>query len=570
MKIAEYHRRYRSGESPADVINEIRSQIEETRDYNIWINVADDAVMGPYLDRLNQISIDDHVLWGIPFAVKDNIDLAGMPTTAGCPAFEYMPKKSAFLVQKLINAGAIPIGKTNLDQFATGLVGTRSPYGETRNALNPNFISGGSSSGSAVAVALEQASFALGTDTAGSGRVPAAMNGLVGIKPTRGKWSLSGVIPACQTLDCVSLFTKDVDDARIIADVLSEFDGSDPWSQPITPRGFDVRNARYAVASKEALVAESCDEDIVNQYLNIAKSLNATTIDITPFLEAARLLYEGPWIAERYAAIEDFIRDQPQELHPVTREIISGGKRLSAVDSFKAQYRLKTLKRIVEVLYQTFDVLVLPTIPTAYTIEQVLDNPIVTNSHLGTFTNFVNLLDLSALAMPSGKPPSGITFIAPAGCDDALLELAGHYETGEWVASQPRKGEFHLAVCGAHLAGQPLNGDLVKRGAYLVARTTTTPNYRLYLLEDNKRPALVRGKNGQMIEIEIWALPVHAVGSFLQTVTPPLGIGSVETVDGHWVNGFIAEARATEEAEDITRFGGWLEYRAQSTGLEDR
>ncbi|MEM7364623.1 MAG: allophanate hydrolase [Pseudomonadota bacterium] len=562
MKIADYFHRYRSGDRLADVIADIRAQVERTRDFNVWIRLLDENELAPYLDRLQSIPMEDRPLWGIPFAIKDNIDLAGIATTAGCPEFSYTPERSAFVVQQLIDAGAIPIGKTNLDQFATGLVGTRSPHGVTRNALDTHLISGGSSSGSAVAVALGQVAFSLGTDTAGSGRVPAAMNRLVGIKPTRGRWSLAGVVPACQTLDCVSLFTNDVRDARTISEVLSHFDRSDPWSRQVVPQGFDVGHTRYGVASQAALAGESCEQDVINRYLNVADRLNATTIDIAPFLEAARLLYEGPWVAERFAAIEDFIRLHRDAMHPVTEEIIGAAETLTAIDSFKAQYQLQALKHVVDQFFADIDVLALPTIPAVYTIEQVLADPVATNSHLGTFTNFVNLLDLCAVAVPIDESPIGITFIAPAGCDEALLDIATNFLSGSQEPSKPRAGEFHLAVCGAHLSGQPLNNDLVTRGAYLVEQSTTAPTYRLYALPDGKRPALVRSDSGQAIEIEIWSIPLHAVGSFLQTVAPPLGLGSVETADGRWVNSFIAEARATDGATDITRYGGWRSYRS--------
>jgi len=549
--------------TPRQVIAEIRQRIGAARDYNAFIRVLAPESLEPYLDRLERHEPEALPLWGIPFAIKDNIDLADCPTTAACPAFSYVPRTSATVVERLLAAGALPVGKTNLDQFATGLVGTRSPYGEVRNAVDPDFIAGGSSSGSAVAVKLGLASIALGTDTAGSGRVPAALNGLFGFKPTRGWWSTRGVVPACRTLDCVSVFARSAGEIRLLAGLCGGYDDKDDYARHVAFRGFDVESPRLGF-----IAPDDCDEAEKEAYLAFVKHLDPAGIEVdyTPFAAAARLLYEGPWLAERYAALADFVEHRPQSLHPVTLEVIRQGRTPTAVDAFNAAYELARLKREVEGIFETIDALVLPTVPARYRIEDVRRDPIGTNTRLGTYTNFVNLLDLCALAMPAGDAgdgyPFGVTLVGLSGRDHALIDLGARL-ADEVPPAGERPGEFHLCVCGAHLSGQPLNRDLVSRGGYLVEPARTSGNYRLYALPDGKRPALVRSPGaGQPVAVEIWSLPAAAMGELLETIAPPLGIGQVELEDGRWVGSFIAEATAVTNAIDITRHGGWRQYRA--------
>ena len=367
-------------------------------------------------------------LKGIPFAIKDNIDLAGTPTTAACPAYAYTPARSAAVVERLAAAGAIPLGKTNMDQFATGLVGTRSPYGATRNAVRPAYIAGGSSSGSAVAVRLGLAAFALGTDTAGSGRVPAACNGIVGYKPTRGHWSTRGVVPACRTLDCVSVFTRTVADARAVARVVEGFDPCDPFARRMAAESFDTTSARFGTAPPATLpFGNEAYRDLYAAFL-ARLPRPRRSVDLQPFHAAGRLLYDGPWLAERYAAVGEFLAAHPREAHPVTRAVVAGGKAISAVDCFRGQYRLAALKREVEAVFDAIDILVLPTAPTIYTLAEVAADPFETNANLGAFANFANLLDLWAVAIPAGETPSGlpfgVTLLAPAHYDDAIMDAA--------------------------------------------------------------------------------------------------------------------------------------------------
>ncbi len=532
--------------------------------HGAWIHLLDREALDRHLARIEEMDPRHASLWGVPFAIKDNIDLAGTPTTAGCPDFAYSPDRSATVVERLLAMGAVPVGKTNMDQFATGLVGVRSPYGATRNAVAPGYISGGSSSGSAVAVKLGMAAFALGTDTAGSGRVPAAFNALVGFKPSRGWWSTRGVVPACRTLDCVSVFTRNVADARTVADIAGGFDTEDVFARRVEFADFDALNARYAFADPASLsFLDSHDYRALYREF-VAGLRNARTVDVAPFLAAGELLYEGPWLAERQAAVGHFIERNPASVLPVTRSVIQAGRAASATACFEAQYRLAELKRQADGVFADSDVLVLPTAPTIYRHAEVERDPLGTNASLGAFTNFVNLLDLCAIAIPAGETPAGlpfgVTLMAPAGYDYALLNAAAALR-GEPVAACP--DQLRIAVCGAHMAGKPLNSELVRRRAYLVSRNQTARHYRLYALPDGKRPALVRtDDNGAAIELEVWSLPAREVGGFLATIAPPLGLGSVELLDGQWVNGFIAEGRAVSGALDITVFGGWRSYRS--------
>lgn len=550
--------------APREVLERAGDAMRRGEDHNAWIRRLDGSELAPYLDRLGTLDPADHPLWGVPFGIKDNIDLAGCPTTAACPAYSYVPKGSATVVDRLLAAGAVPVGKTNLDQFATGLVGTRSPYGAMRNVIDPDYIAGGSSGGSAVAVGLGMCSFALGTDTAGSGRIPAAFNGLVGFKPSFGWWSARGVVPACRTLDCVSVFTRSVADARTVAGVAGGFDLHDAYARQIGFAGFDVLRPRVAVIDPTRVSA--CDADHAAAYRAFLASVEDTQVEIdpAPLFSAGRLLYEGPWLAERFAVLESFMAHHLDDMHPVTRDIIAAGGRASAASAFRAGYELAELKRKAAGMFEAADVLVVPTAPTIFTVEEVERDPVATNSRLGIFTNFVNLLDLCALAIPAGRLsnglPFGVTLISPAGRDHALLDYGARL-LGESTVAGERPGETHIAVCGAHLSDQPRNGELTRLGGSLVEAARTSTRYRLYALPDGKRPALVRDEaHGAAIAVEVWSLPTTAVGTFLAGIGPPLGLGTIELSDGAWIRGFIAEPVATAGATEITRFGGWRAY----------
>jgi len=564
--------------TPDAVVTECLARIDRRASANIWIHVLSRDELEPYLARLRTLDPATLPLFGLPFAIKDNIDLAGIPTTAGCPEFAYTPTHSARVVARLVAAGAIPIGKTNLDQFATGLVGSRSPFGACHNAFDPDWLSGGSSAGSAVAVASGQVTFSLGTDTAGSGRVPAAFNNLIGLKPTRGVLSTSGVVPACRTLDCVSIFTLEATDARRVFAVAAGEDESDLYSrapqdgQPAragfvfgVPQTLEYFGDAATRASFEGAVAALC-----------ALGGEARDIDLSPMLAAARLLYEGPWVAERYAAIEDFIEAQPEALFPITRQIIGPAKARSAVDAFKAQYRLLALKREADRILAPLDFILTPTAPSIYRRDEEAAAPIELNSRLGYYTNFMNLLDYSAIAVPAGfcprGLPRGVTLFAGAFQDHALLDYAEQLETALGLplgatsarrsrplpASEP--AALRLAVCGAHMSGLPLNHELTSRGARFVGTTRTAAQYRLYALAGGppRRPGLVQvPAGGAGVEVELWDLPLSEVGGFLAGVPAPLGIGTLQLADGTRVKGFLCEAAACGDAEDITAYGSW-------------
>ena len=567
LSVAGLANAYAAGSvTPPEVLEHVGEAIRRGSRHAAWIHLLDEAALATHLERLETLDPAEHPLWGVPFAIKDNIDLAGCPTTAACPAYSYVPEASATVVDRLLAAGAIPLGKTNLDQFATGLVGTRSPYGAMRNAVDPDYIAGGSSGGSAVAVKLGMCSFALGTDTAGSGRIPAAFNGLVGFKPSFGWWSARGVVPACRSLDCVSVFAQSVADARAVAGLAGGFDFGDAYARRIDFAGFDVSRTRAGVIDPARI--SSCDAAHAAAYRDFLASLEDTQVEIdaAPLLAAGRLLYEGPWLSERFAVVETFMARHHDDMHPVTRDIIAGGGTASAASAFRAQYELAELKRRTSRLFEAVDVLLLPTAPTIFTIEEVERDPVATNARLGIFANFVNLLDLCGLAIPAGRLPNGlpfgVTLIAPAGRDHALLDYGARL-MGESPATGPRPGETHIAVCGAHLSGQPRNGELTRLGGCLVRGARTSARYRLYALSDGRRPALIRDETGgKGVEVEVWSMPTAAVGTFLAGIAPPLGLGRIELSDGAWVGGFIAEPAAVTGAIEITRFGGWRAYQA--------
>jgi allophanate hydrolase len=531
-------------------------------------------------------------LYGVPFAVKDNIDVEGLPTTAACPEFAYAPARSAAVVERLVEAGAIVIGKTNLDQFATGLVGTRSPYGAVPNTFDPAYVSGGSSSGSASVVARGFVPFALGTDTAGSGRVPAGLNNIVGLKPTRGALSATGVVPACRTLDCVSVMALTVGDARTVYAVAAGEDPADAYSRraPAEAAARQVpAHPRFGIPARAEFHGDRQSEAAWQAALGAIDALGATCVptDFGVLDQVAALLYDGPWVAERYAAIEDIAARRPEAMHPVVREIILRARGFSAADTFRAMYRLAALKRQADALLAGVDALLVPTAPTHLRGADVEADPIRLNSRLGTYTNFVNLLDWSALALPAGFRsdglPFGITLIAPAWSDLALCELGLRWQrhlpwprgaTGRPLRTEPvshaqpperrepAPGHVRLAVVGAHLAGMPLNRELTDRQAVLVERATTSAAYRLYALAGTvpPKPGLARAEAGAPIEVELWDMPTAAFGSFVAGIPAPLGIGTLELADGRAVKGFICEPWALAHAVDITRFGGWRAY----------
>lgn len=527
-------------------------------------------------------------LYGIPVAVKDNIDVAGLPTTCACPEFAYAPERSATVVQRLEAAGAVVIGKTNLDQFATGLVGTRSPYGPVPNAFNPEYISGGSSSGSASVVARGLVPIALGTDTAGSGRVPAGHNNLVGLKPTRGLVSNRGLVPACRSLDCITVFALSVDDADAALGVMGGFDFSDPYSRraQARPAAWPVRPVLGIPVSIDWFGdshAEQVHADALRKLERQGAELRP--IDFGPLFEVAALLYEGPWVGERYAAIEDLMNTRPEVVHPVVRDIVGKARNFGAVDAYKAEYRRMALAREAEALMQGLDGLLVPTAPAIYSIERLQANPVELNSRMGVYTNFVNLLDWSAIALPAGMRadglPAGITLIAPAWHEARLTEFGRIWQAAApWkrgasrqelpsgaTAAAPRlDGQVVIAVVGAHLSGMPLNGQLTERGATLLESSSTSAAYRLYALPGTvpPKPGLVRTGDGAPIAVELWAMPIEHYGSFVASIPSPLGIGTLELVDGRLVQGFVCESWATKGAEDITGQGGWRAYMAQA------
>ncbi|MBY0302779.1 allophanate hydrolase [Sphingomonas ginsenosidimutans] len=515
-------------------------------------------------------------LAGVPFAVKDNIDVAGMETTAACPAFAYRAERSATVVERLIAAGALLLGKTNLDQFATGLVGTRSPYGIPRNASNLAYVSGGSSSGSAVAVAAGVAAFALGTDTAGSGRVPAAFNHLIGFKPSKGRWSTRGLVPACRTLDCITVFTDDTADARLVDGVLAGFDADDPYSTPLADRGVAAGRIGVPRRGQRMWFGDAQSEYLYDRALaTLAAGAEIVEIDIAPLLEAAQLLYGGPWVAERTAAIGDLLTRAPDAIDPTVRAVVAPGADIDAVTLWRGMYRLAELKRHADMLFQDIDLLAFPTTGTTYRVAELLAAPVALNSNLGFYTNFVNLLDMAAVAVPAGVRDNatgfGITLIGPADSDRALLDVADRYLAAADLPPPPpldtgdRMDKVKLAVVGAHLKDMPLHWQLTSREAVFVGAFQTAPTYCLYAMADSvpPKPALVHDEGGAGIAVEVYELDVAAFGSFVVEVPAPLAIGTVVLADGSSVKGFVAEPRALTGAQDITDLGGWRAYIAQ-------
>jgi len=577
--------------TPAMVVHDVLTRIDASRDTSrAWIHVMPrDALLARAAELERRRAQGERLpLYGVPFAVKDNIDVLGAPTTAACPAFSHIATENAHVVQRLEQAGALCMGKTNMDQFATGLVGTRTPYGACANPFDPHYISGGSSSGSAVAVALGHVSFALGTDTAGSGRVPAGFCNVVGLKPTRGAISTRGVLPACRSLDCVSIFALTVQDAWTVYEAAKGHDADDPYSRRdalrcpgATPR---IRCGVPPAAQRE-FFGDGAAQCAFDRALTVLSSIGCdlVEVDYTPFSAAARLLYEGPWIAERLAAIEPFVASSADAMHPVVRDIIQGAHKFSAVECFEAQHRLHELKRQSENQLSGIDMLALPTAGTLYRIDQVDADPIKLNTNLGYYTNFVNLLDLAAISVPAAfredALPFGITLVGPAFDDASLARWASRFhraagiqlgatgfplpDTVDMPVGVPGKA-ITLAVVGAHLSGMPLNHQLTARGARLLEACATAPQYRLYALPDTTppKPALARVPNGSGagIEVELWSVPAETFGSFVAEVPPPLAIGTLTLADGREVKGFVCEDYALDGASDITHFGGWRHY----------
>jgi allophanate hydrolase len=591
--ISALHDAYRRGTwRPSEVVEFWLARPAPARAHPVWIATVPAAVLRERAVALDKMLAAEPAralaspVFGALCAVKDNIDVAGMPTTAACPAFAYEPAHSAAVVVALEDAGAIVVGKTNLDQFACGLVGTRSPYGAVTNAFDPRYISGGSSSGSAVAVAQGLVHFALGTDTAGSGRVPAGLNNIVGWKPSRGLLSTRGVLPACRSLDCVSIFALTVPDAARVFAAARGHDPQDANSRALPLDRPHLRNGFVFAVPRREQCEWYGDATSAAAFAAATDALGALggasrEIDFAPWRAVACMLYDGPRVAERHAAIRKFFDAQPDALDPTVRAIVAGARRFSATDAFVADARLAEMKASLACLWETIDVLVVPTAPTVYTIAEVLAEPVELNRRLGAYTNFVNLLDLAALAIPAAMRsdgiPTGITLIGPAGSDLMLAELAQRFHAGTGLplgatglplppveALAPRADVAQLAVVGAHLSGLPLNRELTERGARLVRRARTAARYRLYALPGTTppKPGMVRTARdaGYAIEVEVWELPIAAFGSFVAGIPSPLSIGTIDLDDASTVQGFLCEAFAVEQAEDISHFGGWRNY----------
>ena len=579
---------YAAGLTPSAVIEAVFARIAAVNDPGIFIHLADKASVLAEAAALGTFDAT-RPLWGIPFAVKDNIDVAGMPTTAACPDYAFTPGRDATVVALLREAGAIPIGKTNMDQFATGLVGVRSPYPIPRNAIDPSLVPGGSSSGSAVATAQGIVGFALGTDTAGSGRIPAGLNNIVGLKPSLGALSTTGVIPACRTLDCVSIFALTTDDAYAVFSVVAQPDPTDAYSRAFSPRGFGQRPPvlRVGVPAKvdRQFFGDAQMEAAYDAALATLKTLGCELIEIPfgDFYKVANLLYEGAWVAERYAAVKDFFDTHEASFHPVTRKIYGGAKSLTAADAFNGFYALQALKRQLAPVIASVDLLCVPTAPTHYTVADLEREPIRENSRLGTYTNFVNLFDLCGIAVPTGTRgdglPASVTLLAPAGKDMLTATLARqlHAASGLTLGATPwplppleslptvaDDDSIALVVVGAHLSGMPLNGQLTALNARFERAIATTPDYRLYALAGQPKPGLIRAAGGVAIETEVWRLTPAAFGRFVDAIPTPLGIGTITLADGTTARGFLAEPAGLEGATDISEYGGWRAYCARA------
>lgn len=574
---------YAAGLTPLDLINEVIRRRKAWPDQAIFITPTPDDSLRAEAVALAAHGSEGLPLYGIPFAVKDNIDVAGLPTTAACPGYAYEPDADAAVIARLRAAGAIVIGKTNLDQFATGLNGTRSPYGAPRSVFNADYVSGGSSSGSAVAVASGICAFSLGTDTAGSGRVPAAFNNIVGVKPTPGLVPNTGVVPACRSVDVVTVFAPVVADAVAVRRIIEGFDPADPYSRTFVAVGIPpVPRIGVLTGVEREFFGNAEVEALYDQAIARAKHLGAIILpfDYAPFREAAALLYDGPWVAERLAAITEFMVTHANDLDPTVRKIIEAAQSISAVDAFRGQYKLGELRQKTAKTWEEVDMLLLPTSPTTATVKAMLADPIGENSKFGRYTNFANLMGCAAIAVPAGFGPSGlpagVMLVAPGFTDDALEGFAAQMHVGAAcglgrdhsadipapAAPHVPKGWITFAVVGAHLRGMPLNPQLTTPGGVFLSEARTAPQYRLFALPGTvpPKPGLVRTPDGTSIALELWALPPAAFGSFVAAIPSPLGIGKIRLDDGREVPGFLCEDAALVGAEDISRFGGWRAY----------
>lgn len=587
MTIPEIHQAYSKGTTPMQVIQTVFSKIAEVNDPGIFITLFDQEDVEKAAQTLGEFD-PSMPLWGIPFAIKDNIDAEGYETTAGCPEYAYAPDKDAFVVAELKKAGALLIGKTNLDQFATGLVGVRTPYGAPLNSIDPKIVPGGSSGGSGVTVGHGIVSFSLGTDTAGSGRVPAALNNIVGLKPTLGALSATGVVPACKSIETVSIFALTVGDAYTAFQVANAYDEKDSYARKIKNLILSqpATGLKIGIPSKSTIkfMDDAVQEKSFYDSISILKDqgYQIVEIDFAPLYDVAEMLYYGAWVAERYTVIEDLLKTKPDAILPVTKKIISLAENLSSADAFRGFYKLKELARIAEAELSNVDLLCVPTIPTFYSVKDLEADPVTPNSNFGTYTNFVNLLDMCGIAVPTparedGRPGS-VTLLAGKD-EDALvasiatsLETAGTRNLGatdqlfntEIELNESPKTTLTIAVCGAHMDGLPLNKDLISRNAIFKSKAVSAPSYKFYALAGGppKRPGMVRceaGKGGN-IEMELWDMPLEHFGSFMATIPHPLGIGSVELIDGSFVKGFICEAAGTDGADDITELASWRKF----------
>ncbi|MET3614163.1 allophanate hydrolase [Rhizobium aquaticum] len=592
LDLASLKAAYAGGLTPLDLVEDVLARIAASSDPAIFITrTPADDLRAAARDLMARAPEPNSLpLWGVPFAVKDNIDVAGLPTTAACPAFAYRPEQDATVVARLKAAGALVIGKTNLDQFATGLNGTRSPHGAPRSVFDSAYVSGGSSSGSAISVASGLASFALGTDTAGSGRVPAAFNNLVGIKPTPGLVPNVGVVPACRSVDVVTVFAGTVGDGVAIRKVMDGYDAADPFSRKAKPAALPASKLRIGVLAggEREFYSNAAYEALYDAAIARAKALGAEIVpfDYAPFRQAAELLYNGPWVAERLAAVKDFMASNADDFDPTVRTIISGASKYDAVDAFEGLYKLEALRQKTLAEWQKVDVLMLPTSPTTYTVEAMLADPIVKNGHFGRYTNFANLFGYAAIAIPAGFDaddhlPAGVTLFGPAFSDDALASFAdamhralaaGMGKEKSAPLSEASKvaeaydGLVSLVVVGAHLSGMPLNHELTGPGGRLLKACRTAPDYRLFVLPNTTppKPGLIRapGFTGPGLAVEVWKVTPEAFGRFVQNIPAPLGIGKITLDDGSQVSGFLCEPYAIEGAREVTEFGGWRQYIA--------
>lgn len=582
---------YATGTSPLAVIDEIFARLDAVNDPGIFIHLCDRDSLRAQAKALG--AYDPSLpLWGIPFAAKDNIDVAGIETTAACPAYAYTPEADAFVIAKLRAAGALMIGKTNLDQFATGLVGVRTPYGAPLNSVDPLIVPGGSSGGSGVIVGHGIVTFSLGTDTAGSGRVPAALNNIVGLKPTLGALSATGVVPACRTLDTISIFALTVEDAYAAFAVARGFDAADAYSKPLPHEALSAAPAQLRVGVPDAASIEFFGDDIQKAAfardiaLLEASGAKIDYIDFEPLYAIARMLYEGAWVAERYTVIQELLAQDPDAVFPVTRQIITHAESMSAADAFRGIYRLADLKRAAEPMLEKLDMLCVPTIPTFYSVADLNADPVTPNSNFGTYTNFVNLLDMCGIAVPtaprSDARPGSVTLLAAAGQDAKVAAVARLFEAGcarnmgatahalpaPAPLPEPATETIELAVCGAHMSDLPLNWQLTDLGARFVRKAQTAAQYQFYALAGGPpaRPGLVRSDAPQAaaISLEIWSMPKAGVGAFLEGIPAPLGLGSIELSDKTWVKGFICEASGIKGATEISHLGDWRKFLSQA------